>query len=69
MRVIIYILLLIGVIGVIHGIINFFRIGVDSSEEDNYVQVLFGLTYRENVRRTADYLVLFGGALLLFWFF
>ena len=70
MRIIFYILLILGIIGVVRAVINFFML-VDgfpkhAGHEDWFI-IYNTPMYREYVSRAADSLILIAGSLLFFW--
>lgn len=63
MQILVYLLLILGVTGIIRGILDFFVVG-KNFDPDNHLN---DVVYEKIVHRTADYLILFGGALLFLW--
>ena len=62
-QILVYLLLIIGLVGIIRGTIDFFILGKNFDPDSHLNDVV----YEKIVHRTADYLILFGGALLFLW--
>jgi hypothetical protein len=63
MAIIFYILLAVGIFGVLRGILRFFILGRDAKRAG----AAYDLIYQETVSMVANYLVLIVGALICFW--
>jgi uncharacterized membrane protein len=70
LRIFFYLILVLGLAGVVCGVISFFSLGVESYWYNRYrnrIRYSFDFTYEKVVCQTADYLILLGGALLFLW--
>jgi hypothetical protein len=68
LRIFFYLILVLGLAGVVCGVISFFSLGVESYRYNRYrIRYSFDFTYEKVVCQTADYLILLGGALLFLW--
>ena len=66
MRTVFYLILVLGLIGVIRGAIELFLAGRHLQDDDR-IQIYQTEWYRNGIRRTADYFILIGGASLFLW--